>query len=367
MMLSKRFAAVSTPKPITPSRSNVSSAESDITRSPDQGTPFWCATCAMAAVSMSRHSPSGNSRSSASRTCREVTIWSPVRTSPACASSALYRAARNSVSVTAGWAAITDMPNPGITPRCLTSGRASMSCCTAPEATTTCPGRTLFWRPPASPMEIRHRGLKTSHAYCAAIAAATLPTPPTMTASPSPSQIERRGPTLSARGIRRTRAWASWSSAAMTATGRWSGTTPCYRRPDRGSGSVQVAEVEEERDQADRSDDCEHRRNGRGRDRRRRIRRADQDEPPGLALPEQHGGDRHECDPERKVLHVDRVGDKPRPLEERGRLGAEESRDHRIEPGARVQHGHQAHVRRQGARGKRGRVAACERGDVDRA
>src|SRR5439155_11548872 len=40
MMLSNRFAAVSTPNPITPLRSKVSSAESEVIRSADHGTPF---------------------------------------------------------------------------------------------------------------------------------------------------------------------------------------------------------------------------------------------------------------------------------------------------------------------------------------
>src|SRR5438094_9084520 len=45
-----------------------------------------------------------------------------------------------------------------------------------------------------------------------------------MTTRPSLSHDEIRGPTLSERGILRTRACASCSSAAMTATGRaWSG------------------------------------------------------------------------------------------------------------------------------------------------
>ena len=67
-----------------------------------------------------------------------------------------------------------------------------------------------------------HRGLNTSQVYWAAIAAATLPTPLTITTSPSVSQTESRGPTLSARGILRTSACASWASAAITATGRTS-------------------------------------------------------------------------------------------------------------------------------------------------
>jgi len=40
MIVSKRSAAVERPKPSTPWRLNVSSAESDVIRIPDQGTPF---------------------------------------------------------------------------------------------------------------------------------------------------------------------------------------------------------------------------------------------------------------------------------------------------------------------------------------
>ena len=106
------------------------------------------------------------------------------------------------------------------------SGLASMSCWIAPVATTTRPLRARLSSSPASPMEMMHRGLNTSHAYWAAIAAATLPTPATMTTSPPASQIETCGPTLSERGILRTSACASWSSAAITATGRAPGITP---------------------------------------------------------------------------------------------------------------------------------------------
>src|SRR5205814_3482695 len=103
--------------------------------------------------------------------------------------------------------------------------KTSRSCCTAPVATMTWPGRAPSSSPPASPIPIRHRGLKTSHAYWVASAAATLPTPATMTTRPPPSQIESRGPTLSARGILRTRPWASCSRAAITVTGRRSAIT----------------------------------------------------------------------------------------------------------------------------------------------
>src|SRR5438034_1660929 len=115
------------------------------------------------------------------------------------------------------------IPRPGMTPLVSVSGRASMSCWMAPLATMTRPRRERLSIAPARPMEIMNRGLETSQAYWAAIAAATLPTPATMTTRPPPSHDEIRGPTLSERGILRTRACASCSSAAMIATGRASG------------------------------------------------------------------------------------------------------------------------------------------------
>src|SRR5438552_3891097 len=118
-----------------------------------------------------------------------------------------------------------EMPRPGTTPLASVKGRPSMSCCMAPVATMTRPRRPPPSRAPARPIAIRHRGLNTSHAYWAAIAAATLPTPPTMTTRPSVSHTDSRGPTLSALGILRTSACASWASAAITTTGRTSAIT----------------------------------------------------------------------------------------------------------------------------------------------
>src|SRR5207253_534374 len=83
-----------------------------------------------------------------------------------------------------------ESPSPGMTPFLSVSGLASTSCWAAPDATMTWPARTPSSTPPASPIAITHRGLRTSHAYWAAIAAATLPTPATMTTRPPLSQTE---------------------------------------------------------------------------------------------------------------------------------------------------------------------------------
>ena len=99
------------------------------------------------------------------------------------------RAAISSFSATAESACMTAISSPGMMPLAGVSGRPSKSCCAAPVATITWPGRELSSSAPANPIATTHRGLNTSHANCAAIAAATLPTPPTMTTRPPPSQM----------------------------------------------------------------------------------------------------------------------------------------------------------------------------------
>src|SRR5690242_6903288 len=126
---------------------------------------------------------------------------------------------------------MTAISSPGTMPLAGVSGRPSKSCCAAPVAMTTCPGRASLSRAPASPMDRTQRGRNTSQTNCAVMAAATLPTPATATTRPPPSHSDRRGPTVSERGMRATSACASCSRPAMTATGLRSGMRENALRP----------------------------------------------------------------------------------------------------------------------------------------
>src|SRR6266851_2890818 len=121
-------------------------------------------------------------------------------------------------------------PNPGSTPFLLVSGLASKSYCTAPVATMSRPRSPGSPTPPASPTEMSASGRYASHTNCAAIAAATLPTPATTSTTGSdsraPSQIGRLGLVASDRGRLLARVAASMSSAASTAIGRLRFTSP---------------------------------------------------------------------------------------------------------------------------------------------